>query len=336
MAIACGGLFTALHSQAQVQAVVDSSPVVRYLDQAFVDWMSGQAVVSWDSSVRHSISSVFIQLGIAYVDSQVAQSEFSRGRFQFPEIEYTISPDTLDYGLIRHNITFYQQKYRTKGGLTIYELDGILLSVYMRLLATPSEHIDTVTLTRKGIGHVWPDLVLSRLISYDKQGWNLYAARRPEELGLLPETFIEGNLKLRWAYLALLGLTPDRYEYGWICEYSTMGMAPDQRDAILELVNAGRVDLISKVLRGMNTEGQVYAAEALLYLEMKGGELSDEDEDIIDFLFDSNPVVRTCGNGGSFKIYPEHFNEVLSDENLANLESQYDEALSERFGKQGE
>lgn len=112
-------------------------------------------------------------------------------------------------------------------------------------------------------------------------------------------------------------------EYGWICEYSTVGMAPQQREAILLLVENREVELIRQVLRGPNIEGRVYAADALLFLERYGVSLSKDDSLRIAQLRHSDEEVRTCGNAGSYRIYLLPAREVLSDSAVAAIEESY-------------
>lgn len=101
-------------------------------------------------------------------------------------------------------------------------------------------------------------------------------------------------------------------------------MPPDQRVATLALVHDQQIDLLLQVLRGANLEGQVYAADALLYLDQEGQvDLTPDDEEVIRRLRRSDAEVRTCGNAGSFKIYPEPAREVLSDSAVARIPEMY-------------
>ncbi len=62
--------------------------------------------------------------------------------------------------------------------------------------------------------------------------------------------------------------------------YSIDGGPPPGAEEIRALVEAGRLDLVRAVLRGLNPEGRAYAAHALL----AGGELEPRDEAAIDRL----------------------------------------------------
>lgn len=121
-------------------------------------------------------------------------------------------------------------------------------------------------------------------------------------------------------------------EYGWICEYGTVGMAPDQRVATLHLVKRRRLDLLKDALAGPSAEGRAYAVDALLYLEREGVRLEEADQAAIDETRLSEEEVRTCGNMGSYKIYLVPLREALSDSALINLEAQYEQLLRLGYG----
>lgn len=128
------------------------------------------------------------------------------------------------------------------------------------------------------------------------------------------------------AYRLLVHPSEDeRNEYGWMCAYSTVGMPPDQRLATLSLVQHQKVNLLREALRGSNLEGRVYAADALVYLAALGRvNLTDSDEGVIRELRSSDAQVRTCGNAGSYKIYPEPVRQVLSDSAVARVPEMYE------------
>jgi hypothetical protein len=202
---------------------------------------------------------------------------------------------------------------------------------------------------------------------FDKPAWLRYAH---EMLGPIPDSLslsVDEPEEVLVAYYRLLG-AGIRSEYGWICEYSTVGMAPAQRLAAIQLVVHKRSDLLRRVLSGPNIEGRVYAADALIYLnhlsqldlekfaeyrsermrELNGSNLRPEIRDgwirqleqeqgyyeaglltpansaAIEALRSSDQIVRTCGNAGSYKIYPRPVSEVLSDSAIAKIPEQYE------------
>ncbi len=59
-----------------------------------------------------------------------------------------------------------------------------------------------------------------------------------------------------------------RDEYGWICEYSSVGMEPKKRDAIIRLIVNDRLELLRKLIRYPNPQTQVYAADALIFIDI--------------------------------------------------------------------
>ncbi|MBN2803083.1 MAG: hypothetical protein JXR91_08310 [Deltaproteobacteria bacterium] len=68
------------------------------------------------------------------------------------------------------------------------------------------------------------------------------------------------------------------------------GQPPDAYKATLALMNAGRVDLIRQVLRGLNPAARVYAFYALDAL----GKIDNSDQQIIDTLAKDKLLVSSC------------------------------------------
>lgn len=68
------------------------------------------------------------------------------------------------------------------------------------------------------------------------------------------------------SYYRLLGVDT-RDEYGWRCEYSSTPMEPTKRTAIMRLLYNSRYDLIRRLIRYPNPQTQVYAADALIYMD---------------------------------------------------------------------
>src|SRR5690606_11671645 len=161
---------------------------------------------------------------------------------------------------------------------------------------------------------------------HDEAGWATYYRSRlpPEAPFPLPGASVEES----WAYYRLIGVDVRR-EYGWMCEYSTAGMPPLQRQATLALLHQQRPDLLQEALRDTSVEGRVYAADALLYLEHEGHPLTRSDLALITELRASRDTVRTCKDGtGSYRIYPRQLREVLSDSAIARIPTNYQELVS--------
>ena len=205
---------------------------------------------------------------------------------------------------------------------------------------------------------------------FNKKAWLSYAH---EYLGLKTDTFsitIEESSNILEAYYILLGVGVTN-EYGWICEYGTVGLAPAQRSAVIYLIKESRVDLLRKILNGPNLEGSVYAADALIYIdnsfrtsykkyeqylsekrqelkslnldsnainkEMKSYDkerefyytylLQREDSTAIKKIKLSDRIVQTCGNMGSYKLYPVSTMTLLSDSAISTILDNYENLL---------
>jgi hypothetical protein len=101
---------------------------------------------------------------------------------------------------------------------------------------------------------------------FDKNVWMMYVDEMlpnlPRGLKLSSDEF-DKTLK---AYYRLLGVGT-RDEYGWICEYSTIGLATDKRLAVIDLINIGKVNLLKKLIDYPNVQTQLYAIDALIYID---------------------------------------------------------------------
>jgi hypothetical protein len=162
----------------------------------------------------------------------------------------------------------------------------------------------------------------------------------PDSFKINQNEFIE-NFK---AYYKLIGID-SHDEYGWICEYSTVGKAPDKREATIQLIKSKRIDLLKKLLDYPNVQTQLYAADALIYLnyihkeiikkEIKKGAdesylkyqyytLSEADWKKIYNIRDSDTEVITCGNAGSYKQYKIKTSELLSEKAILEIPIHYE------------
>jgi hypothetical protein len=115
----------------------------------------------------------------------------------------------------------------------------------------------------------------NRISYFDKQLWLDYAHKF---LGEIPDSLkitAEQEKSILISYYTLLGVGVVN-EYGWICEYSTVGSPPKQREAIFTLIQEGRLDLIKKLLYAPNIEAQVYAIDALIYKDFGAREFLKE------------------------------------------------------------
>lgn len=96
---------------------------------------------------------------------------------------------------------------------------------------------------------------------------NVFLRYVEEMMPSLPDQFKlsreEPNNILK-AYYQLLGLNT-RDEYGFVCEYSTVGRATARRMAVVTLLKQNRVDLIKKIAEYPNLQSKLYAIDALIY-----------------------------------------------------------------------
>ena len=187
---------------------------------------------------------------------------------------------------------------------------------------------------------------------FDRGLWMEYV-RSDEELKdskwlLSEEEMDRHHTKSIQAYITMLGFNV-RDEYGWICEYSATGFPPEKRRAIIDLINYRRRDFITRLLDHPNPQTQLYAADALIYLDMighvevvelenfRGGrrsrryhlrrskeyQLSSNEWREIRRIRDANQGIITCGNMGSYKQYRSTSAELLSDESIEMIYTNY-------------
>lgn len=99
---------------------------------------------------------------------------------------------------------------------------------------------------------------------FDKNVWIKYVS---EVMPSLPDQFkisIDEPNNILTAYYRLLGVKT-RDEYGFICEYSTVGRATDRRMAVIALLKQHRIDLLKKLTEYPNLQTKLYAVDALIY-----------------------------------------------------------------------
>ena len=177
----------------------------------------------------------------------------------------------------------------------------------------------------------------------------------------LPDKYkigIDESKQILKAYYHLIGPNTSD-EYGWICEYSTMGMMTEKRKAVLELVEEERADLLKNLIDFPNIQVRMYAIDALIFLDYriekeidyvkkalreevsemteteieqsrmivkwKSKLLTEAEIEQIDVFRNSNTEIATCGNMGSYKIYKSTTEELLSDEKIAEIIKHYED-----------
>lgn len=177
---------------------------------------------------------------------------------------------------------------------------------------------------------------------FDKNLWLEFAHRYLHHLPDSLKLSTQEPQNILKAYYRLLGVQT-REEYGWICEYSTVGRATARRRAVIDLL--GRKDLLQKLLRYPNIHVQLYAVDALIYTDYRDKQdiekhktdteyvrfieehlLTESDWRYIYALRDSKQAVKTCMSGtGSFKMYGKTTAELLSDDAIAQIPEHYKE-----------
>ena len=112
-------------------------------------------------------------------------------------------------------------------------------------------------------------------------------------------------------------------EYGWICEYSTIGMPPKKRQGVIALIKNNRSDLLKKLMNHSNPQIKLYAIDALIYLNKESNILSEQDWQNIYEFRDSGATIRTCGNMGSYKMYETQVSDLLSKKAIRKIHKNY-------------
>lgn len=103
---------------------------------------------------------------------------------------------------------------------------------------------------------------------FDKRIWLQYVDSMLPGLDGTDRIGIGEAVVVLKAYYQLLGVGT-RNEYGWICEYATMGRPTGRRLATIHLLEQGRIDLLKRVLHFPNIQSQLYAADALLFEDFR-------------------------------------------------------------------
>lgn len=104
----------------------------------------------------------------------------------------------------------------------------------------------------------------SKISYFDKNVWMAYVNDVLPELPDSLKLSTDEKQETLEAYYTLLGVG-SRDEYGWICEYSTFGMAPQKREAIIKLMF--KDNLLRKLIKYPNVQTQMYATDALIYID---------------------------------------------------------------------
>lgn len=182
-----------------------------------------------------------------------------------------------------------------------------------------------------------------RIDYFDKKLWLEYVEYKMPNLEERFKISVEEPRNILKAYYILLGVD-SRDEYGWICEYSTVGMPPKRRRAILELLQEH--EMLINLLDYPNIQTQMYVIDALIYEHKRAEKLiiKEKDKEFKEFLQSQlltkqnwkqietlrakKILVNTCGivtnsNAGSYKIYKSYTNELLSKKAIKKIPKKY-------------
>lgn len=123
----------------------------------------------------------------------------------------------------------------------------------------------------------------------DETRFAAFEQRVAVELGELEPIELPDDLVPAYTLLTSLD---SRLHVGEVCYYAAT--KPTGRVAIETLQASGRADLIRNVLRGLNPEGRVYAAQALLALVHQGTPLDPRDAAAIETLRAQPTPIMVC------------------------------------------
>jgi hypothetical protein len=101
---------------------------------------------------------------------------------------------------------------------------------------------------------------------FDKNNWLNYVNEMLPTLDAQFKLTNDEPVIVLKSYYKLLGIGI-KDEYGFICEYSTVGAATERRKAIIKLLIDSRIDLIKKLFNYPNLQTKIYAVDALIYYD---------------------------------------------------------------------
>jgi len=103
---------------------------------------------------------------------------------------------------------------------------------------------------------------------FDKNIFEKYIDYKLPELSKEFKISIEEPIEIIQYYYNILR-SDNNNDYGFICEYGTIGLAPYKRKLIIKLLKNRRIDLLKKLMYSSNIQAQVYAIDALIYNDIK-------------------------------------------------------------------
>jgi hypothetical protein len=162
---------------------------------------------------------------------------------------------------------------------------------------------------------------------FDKTVWLSYVSAVLPKLPFDCRLSYDEPAEILKAYYQLLGIET-RDEYGWYCEYSAIGRPTARRLAVIQLIKYKRQDLLKKLLNYQNTQTQLYAADALIYLDFETKEkIASEGKSIVDkqnaidslrsLPTNEKETIQSLRDGIK---YSKDFIKILNDQLLTNAD----------------
>lgn len=237
------------------------------------------------------------------------------------KIEKSITTDEL---LKKLNWKSINEFCKSNDGFYSYERSKGLLTEYEYVKQGREESFKIISFKRYVLEFYFdiPESKRANEYFFDKKLWIQYVNKMIPEL---PDSLLlteDEPVDLLKGFYRLLGVDAVD-EYGWICEYSIVGMPPKRRRGVISLIENNRVDLLRKLMNHSNPQIKLYAIDALIYLDSQSNILTDKDWQFIFDFRDSGRTIRTCGNMGSYKIYETPIADLLSKKAFKAIPKNY-------------
>jgi hypothetical protein len=243
----------------------------------------------------------------------------------FGNVPETVSKSTDTAELLKQlNWESIDKFCQSNDGFYSYKREKGLLTEYKYVKQGRVEWFEIISFKGKVLEFYLdiPNLKKTNKHFFNKELWIQYAKEMLPDLAdslLLSE--VEPT-KLLKGFYALLGVDTED-EYGWICEYSAVGMAPARRQGVIELIKYNRIDLLRKLFYHSNSQVRLYAIDALIYMDKESNILNNQDWQEIYKFRDSGTIIKTCGNMGSYKIYGTPIANLLSKKAIKQISKRY-------------
>lgn len=275
----------------------------------------------------------FLKDGFPTLDSSAiaVQADDLLREIKWEEIEIFCDTTEGQYTRIRQDEFLTTYRYIKQGYGS-----SIRISAFNNKVLEYSAQIDELLNVTYFDRAVWLEYVEKSGFSADPQ-WLFYE-----------EEMSRYNNETLLAYYTLLGFNT-RDEYGWLCEYAGTGRPPDKRRAVITLIKYDRREMLLSLLDHPNAQTNLYAADALIYLDIVGElesislrenrirrrsrryyfkysgkyKLTAGQWEKIYAIRDSGTTIVTCGNMGSYKQYRSSTDVLLSARAINEIYQHY-------------